>query len=652
MHFFKNLLWTIVMIGSTNLVNAAPNAEAPSSENLIPRQLLFGNPEKASPVLSPNGSQLAYLAPDANNVLNVWVRNLKQTVPDRQITNDKKRGIRNFRWQLDNQHILYIQDKEGDENWHLYQTDLKSLVTKDLTPYDNVKVNTIDTDVHYPNEILIQMNKRNPELFDVYRYNLQTGELKVDTENPGGVFGWIIDHQLQVRGSQAYNPDGSTLIRLRENAQASWADWMTISPLEMVDIEDFTADNQSVYLMTSVGNDTTRLFQVDLKTGQKNLIAEDPTYDLSDVIINPITYQLEAIGVEREKYEWMVKDPEMKKDFDFLANKLKGVFHLSSRDLSNQLWVVASQSDVRPTHYYLFNRATKALNFLFSTQPALEKYKMSPRQPITFQARDGLTLHGYLTLPIGKEASQLPTILMVHGGPWARDSWGLDSAAQWMANRGYAVLQINFRGSTGYGKSFLNAGNREWAGKMHTDLLDGKAWLVGKGIADPKKVAIYGGSYGGYATLVGLTFTPDEFCCGVDIVGPSNLLTLLKTFPAYWAPLMSQMNLRVGNLETDAEFLKARSPLFKVDQIKKPLLIGQGANDPRVKQAESDQIVSAMREKNLPVEYLLFPDEGHGFAQPNNRLKFYAATESFLARYLGGRQELPKPEENWEAVKR
>jgi len=652
MTIFKYLIGIFAMISSITSIEGLPNQDAPAAHALIPRQLLFGNPEKTSPVLSPDGTQLAYLAPDSNNVLNVWVRNLRQPGPDRQVTNDKKRGIRLFRWQLDNQHILYLQDKEGDENWHLYQTDLKTLVTKDLTPYENVKVETINTDVHYPDDILIHMNKRDPGLFDVYRYNLKTGDTTLDTENPGGIFDWIVDHRLQVRGSQVYTADGSVLIRLRDNPQAPWQDWLTIDPLEIGEIEDFTANNQGVYLLTSVGSDTARLFQVDLKTGERTLIAEDPTYDLSSLIINPHTYALEAIGVEREKYEWIVRDPEMKKDFDYLSNTLKGVFYLSSRDLANQQWIIASQSDQRPTHYYLYNRPTKALTFLFSTQPALEKYQLSPRQPITFQARDGMTLHGYLTLPTNKEARQLPTVLMVHGGPWARDSWGLDPAAQWLANRGYAVLQINFRGSTGYGKTYLNAGNREWGGKMHTDLLDGKAWLVNKNIADPKKVAIYGGSYGGYAALVGLTFTPDEFCCGVDVVGPSNLITLLKTFPPYWAPLKSQMNLRIGNLETDEEFLKSRSPLFKADQIKRPLLIGQGANDPRVKQAESDQIVAAMREKNLPVEYLLFTDEGHGFAQPGNRLKFYAATESFLARYLGGEQEPPKPEENWDSIKR
>ena len=345
-------------------------------------------------------------------------------------------------------------------------------------------------------------------------------------------------------------------------------------------------------------------------------------------------------------------DPQLQADFDALNATGYGAFKITSQSLSNRKWIVAFVSDQHPTRYYLYDRDTKKTQFLFTSQPALDAYQLSPMTPISFQARDGMTLHGYLTLPIGKQPQHLPTVLFVHGGPWVRDTWGFNTTVQWFANRGYAVLQVNYRGSTGYGKDYLNAGNREWAGKMHTDLLDGKQWLIDKGYSDPNKIAIYGGSYGGYATLVGLTFTPNEFCCGVDIVGPSNIITLLKTVPPYWAIFKAQNDIRIGSLEKDEEFLKARSPLYKVDAIVKPLLIGQGANDPRVKQAESDQIVSEMRSKNLPVEYLLFPDEGHSFQKPINRLKFCAASEMFLAKYLGGRYEPPTAEENWESLKR
>jgi dipeptidyl aminopeptidase/acylaminoacyl peptidase len=308
--------------------------------------------------------------------------------------------------------------------------------------------------------------------------------------------------------------------------------------------------------------------------------------------------------------------------------------------------------DDGPVPFYVYDRTSRKAAFLFSNRPAQEKYRLAKMQPISFQARDGLKVHGYLTLPVGLEPKNLPLVLNVHGGPWGRDTWGLDNEAQWLANRGYAVLQINFRGSTGYGKAFVNAGDREWAGKMHADLIDGKNWAVKLGYADPKKVCIMGGSYGGYATLVGLTFTPDEFACGVDVVGPSNLVTLLSTIPPYWAPIKSLFKKRVGDLETEQDFLKARSPLFKADQIKVPLLIGQGANDPRVKQAESDQIVAAMRKNGKLVEYIVFPDEGHGFARPENRLIFYAAAEPFLAKCLGGRAEPPSDKEKADAFRK
>lgn len=621
---------------------------------LIPRQLLFGNPEKTSPRLSANGQYLAYLAPDEKQVLNVWIRELNNPQKkDWLATSDQKRGIRQFSWQLDNQHILYVQDRDGDENWHLYQTDIFTKETKDLTPFEGVKAEIVDYDPKHPDYMLVGLNQRDPGLFDVYRLNLVTGELTLNTENFGDIFHWVADHNLDVRVAQAYQADGATVIYIRDDVNSPWREFLIIDANESESqVAGFSADNQSVYFVSSVDNDTSRLLQIDLKTGEKTILAEDPQYDLSDLMVNPITYKIEAAGVERERQEWIPLDSSVAKDFERLQQLDKGVFQVVSRDLANQKWVVASISDQRPTRYYLYDRASQQASLLFSTQPALEQYALSAMTPISFTAQDGMKLHGYLTLPVGRDPRQLPAILFVHGGPWVRDSWGFQPMIQWLADRGYAVLQINYRGSTGYGKHYLNAGNKEWGGKMHQDLLDGKQWLIAQGYADPQKIAIYGGSYGGYATLAGLAFTPDEFCCGVDIVGPSNLITLLQTIPPYWAPLKAQTDRRLGNLETDQEYLKSRSPLYKAENIKKPLLIGQGANDPRVKQAESDQIVEAMRKNQLPVEYLLFADEGHGFARPENRLKFCAAAEHFLSTYLGGRYEAPSAEENWESLKK
>jgi dipeptidyl aminopeptidase/acylaminoacyl peptidase len=381
-------------------------------------------------------------------------------------------------------------------------------------------------------------------------------------------------------------------------------------------------------------------------------VAEDKQYDAGGVLRHPRTRKLEAVEFIRARSEWTLLDRSLQGDFDALRKVRDGDFAVTSRDLADQYWIVAYDVDDGPLYFYLYHRATKAAKILFSSRPGLEKFKLAKMQPISFQARDGMTIDGYLTLPVGVAAKNLPLVLDVHGGPWGRDTWGLHNEVQWLANRGYAVLQINFRGSTGYGKDYLNAGDREWAGKMHSDLIDGKNWAVQQGYADAKKVAIYGGSYGGYAALVGLAFTPDEFACGVDIVGPSNLSTLIQSIPPYWAPIKAMFDKRLGKIETDEEFLKSRSPLYKANQIKAPLFIAQGANDPRVKQAESDQIVAAVRKNNKPVEYLVFPDEGHGFARPENRLKFYAAAEPFLAKYLGGRAEPPSAKENSDELRR
>ena len=618
---------------------------------IIPREALFGNPEKASPQLSPDGKMLAYLAPE-KGVLNVWVRTVGQA-DDHVVTADKKRGIRIFFWQQDSEHILYMQDFDGDENWHLYQTNLKTKMTRDLTPFQGVQAQPQAPDPNFPDQILVGLNIRDRRLHDVYRINLKNGAVDLDAENPGDVADWTADNQFQVRAAQVFAPDGGTIIRVRENSKAPWREFQRWSADETFGgVAGFTPDDKGLRLISSVGANAARLREVDLATGKTTVIAEDPQYDVGGVMIHPKTKKIEAVQFIRARREWTLVEKALQADFDAVRKVRDGDFSITNRDLNDKTWLVAYIEDDSPVYYYAFDRATKQATLLFSNRPKLEQYKLAEMRPISFKARDGLTIHGYLTLPVGVDTKNLPMVLDVHGGPWGRDIWGLNSEAQWLANRGYAALQINFRGSTGYGKAFVNAGDREWAGKMHSDLIDGKEWAVKQGYADPKKVCIMGGSYGGYATLVGVTFTPDEFACGVDIVGPSNIVTLIKSIPPYWVPIKSLFDKRVGKVETDEEFLKSRSPLFKADQIKAPLLIGQGANDPRVKQAESDQIVAAMRKNSKPVEYIVFPDEGHGFARPDNRLKFYAAAEQFLAKYLGGRAEPPSEKEKWDEFKK
>lgn len=616
---------------------------------LIPRKVLFGNPEKTGPQISPDGCFLAYLAPK-DSVLNVWVRTLGQT-DDKAVTSDALRGIRQFFWQGDSAHLLYLQDTGGDENFHLYQTEIATGETRDLTPFPGARALPLALNPNLPGEMLVSVNNRNPSVFDVYRLDFTTGALTLDTENPGDVSGFSADNALEVRTAQVQLPDGSTELRVKDGS-GGWRVFMTWGADETSGgVAGFSPDNAKFWLMNSVDANASRLLQVDLATGASEVVAEDPDYDAGSVLRHPKTRALEAVSFTRARTEWTALDPSVEADFDALSRAADGDWAIESRDLADTTWIVSYLRDSGPQSYYVYDRASQTAALLFTTKPDLENYTLAPMQPVTFPARDGLTLHGYLTLPVGLTPTQLPLILFVHGGPWARDFWGYSGWVQWLANRGYAVLQINFRGSTGYGKAFLNAGDREWGAKMHTDLLDGKAWAISQGYADPEKVAIMGGSYGGYATLAGLAFTPDEFVCGVDIVGPSNLLTLLQTIPPYWSTLVATFYKRMGRLE-ETEFLQERSPLFSADKITKPLLIAQGANDPRVKQAESDQIVDAMRAGGLPVEYLVFPDEGHGFARPENNLKFTAAAEAFLSKYLGGRAEPASAEESSEDLRK
>ncbi len=604
---------------------------------MIPRSVLFGNPERSDPTLSPDGKQLAYLAP-VNGVLNVWIRTLGQS-DDRPVTDDTGRGIHIFAWQYDSKHILYAQDAAGDENWRIYQTDIATRQTRDLTPFEKVQASIVAYEWHTPETLLVGSNQRDESLFDIYRLDLRTGTLEMDTENPGDVAGWHADHNLQVRVAQVMTADGSTIIRVRNDANSPWRELMQWGPDETFGgVFGFTPDNRKLWVATSLDANAARLLEVDIETGAQTVIAADPQFDISGIELQPKTDKLQAARFVKQRVSYEFLDPSLKGDFELLQKVQPGDIVGLSRSLDDTKWVVTYSRDDAPVRWFFYDRAAKQASLLFSARPDLENYQLSNMQPIEYPARDGMTIYGYLTVPAGMKAERLPMVLMVHGGPWHRDMWGYDPWAQWLSNRGYAVLQPNFRGSTGYGKQYINAGDREWAGAMHTDLLDAKEWAVQRGIADPDKVCIMGGSYGGYATLAGLAFSPETFCCGVDIVGPSNLNTLLATIPPYWSTMVALFHKRMGDTE---EFLNLQSPLYKANQIKAPLLIGQGANDPRVKQAESDQIAAAVRANGEPVEYYVFPDEGHGFVVPENSMAFNAAVERFLAKYLGGRAEPP-----------
>jgi len=636
---FRKYVGLFTLLAVLVTISMVAGSCAKKELELIPREVLFGNPEKASPRISPDGTMMAYLAP-LDEVLNVWVKTIGQD-DDRAVTKDDNRGVRRYFWAADNDHIMYLQDVGGDENWRLYDVNLSSAAIRDLTPYDSVQVQIVDRDKTFPNELLIGMNKENPQVHDVYNLNLTNGDLNMVARNPGNIIAWVSDSEFKVRGAMAATPDGGFDLLYRAHEEGSWDvlltwgrdDALTSAPLR------FTKDNSAIYLQDSRNANASRLVTLDVATGAVSVIAEDPTYDLGNVMFNPDTYEVEAVVFTRDRDEWKIIDESVRADIDAVAALDHGDYFIYDRDDADKTWLAGFTKDDGPVSYYAYDRESKKGTFLFVHKPDLNDYDLAPMEPVSFTSRDGKTVHGYMTFPPDKGRTNLPMVLNVHGGPWYRDTWGFNPEAQWFANRGYICFQINFRGSTGYGKDFLNASDKEWGGAMHDDLIDGVNWAVEQGYADSEMIAIYGGSYGGYAALVGATFTPDVFCCAVDIVGPSNLITFINSIPPYWSTFLALMYQRIGNPETEAEFLKSRSPLSKADQIKIPMLIAQGANDPRVNQAESEQIVEALKKNGVDHKYMLFPDEGHGFAKPENRLKFYEAAEEFLAKHLGGRAE-------------
>jgi dipeptidyl aminopeptidase/acylaminoacyl peptidase len=636
---------------------AQPAATANQETTLIPRRVLFGNPQKAAARISPNGKWLSFLAP-VDGILNVWVAPVADLAAAKQVTNDKTRDITSYSWAYTGEHILHSQDTGGDEDFHVFATDVATLKTVDLTPLKGVRAEIYGTSEKFPEEILVGLNDRAPQFHDVWRVNIKSGERKLIQQNPG-LAGFMADDDFKIRFAMNYTPTGGMVLYKMpaEGAAnptpddvAKWDEFVTIDALDSMTTSPvgFNKDASVLYFMDSRDRNTGALFAWDLNTGEKKLLAENAKADVGEIIAHPTEKNIQAVGFTYARREWTILDDSIKADLDYLATVEDGELVVTSRTLDDKQWTVAYLLDNGPVKYYRYDRAAKQAHHLFNSRDDLDGYPLVKMHDVVVKSRDGLELVCYLSLPKasdpdgdGRPTAPVPLVLDVHGGPWARDDWGFNASHQWLANRGYAVLSVNYRGSTGFGKEFVNAANGEWSGKMHLDLLDAVNWAVDQKIADRSKVCIMGGSYGGYATLVGLTFTPDVFACGVDIVGPSSLVTLLQNVPPYWIPFMPVMKVRVGDVDTEegrANLLE-RSPLALVDKIQRPLLIGQGANDPRVKRLEADQIVEAMKAKNIPVTYVIYPDEGHGFLREENRSSFNAVTEAFLAEHLGGRYE-------------
>ncbi len=640
---------TVAFALAPQAAQAAPSAaDRIAGTELIARDALFGNPERANVQISPDGKYLSWVAA-VDGVLNVWIAPADNPSQARAVTQDTARGIRSYFWSYQPDTLLYLRDSGGDEDFHLYAVDLKTGQAKDLTPFPKTTAQVAGVSPKHPGTILVGMNDRDAQWHDIYKVDLASGNRTLLEKNDAQIAGYIADADYTLKYAQRSRPDGGADV-LRRGANGAWEkfddipfeDVLTTSP------GGLTLDGKTLYFTDSRGRNTAALFAIDLTSGTRTLVLEDARADVGGTLADPATGKVQAVSVDYLRDEWKVVDPAIRADLEKLEAIGPGDVSVNTRTLDDKTWIVAYSAAEAPLVYYRYDRGTGTLTKLFSARPKLEGKPLVPQWPVEIASRDNKTLVSYLTLPRsadansdGKAETPVPLVLLVHGGPWARDSYGYGSYNQWLANRGYAVLSVNFRGSTGFGKEFTNAGNGEWAGKMHDDLIDAVQWAVKQGVTTQDQVAIMGGSYGGYATLTGLTFTPDAFACGVDIVGPSNLNTLLSTVPPYWASFFEQLAKRMGDPRTDAgkKWLTERSPLTRADQIKKPLLIGQGANDPRVKQAESDQIVKAMQAKNIPVTYVLFPDEGHGFARPENNKAFNAVTEGFLAQCLGGRAE-------------
>jgi dipeptidyl aminopeptidase/acylaminoacyl peptidase len=654
----KRILWFIIIftiafyivINSKNdtTINLDKGEKMEKEDVLISREILFGNPDKIAVRLSNDGKYISFIAPH-EGVMNIWVAPTDKIDEAKVITNEKERGIRSYFWAKDNQHIIYAQDRQGDENWCLYSVRPDNEEQIRLTPGENVRASLLKSSINFPDKILILMNDRVPEYFDIYQMDITNGKHELIYENQEKYTSFWVDDEFKIRLGYKMLPSGESEIYSFENGDLAKAklfqkvsveDMLTTSPLHI------SNDGNKLFMIDSSGRNTSALIEIDLSSNTRKIVYENQQADIDDYLLDPKTKLIQAVATNYLRKTWTILDSEILQDIENIKAVEEGDIEIISKTYDDNKWIVSFLKSDGPHKYYLYDRTTKETNFLFVSNAKQENLPFSRMYPLNIKSRDGLDLVSYLTIPNwldngqGVPSEPVPLVLFVHGGPNARDEWGFNPVTQWLANRGYAVLSVNYRGSTGFGKNFINAGDGEWAGKMQNDLEDGVQWCIENQITEKDKIIIMGGSYGGYAALVGMSMTPELYAAGIDIVGPSNLETLLNSIPPYWKPQIAHLNKIIGattETKEGKEFLKSRSPLTYAKDIKKPLLIVQGANDPRVKQAESDQIVKAMKEHSVPVVYLLYPDEGHGLARPENKLSMYANAEVFLANFANGR---------------
>jgi len=641
---FSYIIATILTIGVLFMFQ---NQTAVADNNqIIPRKVLFGNPDKTRVSLTHDGKYILYIAPK-DGVLNIWMASSSDLSKTEVITHDKGRGIRSYAKAYNNKNILYSQDFNGDENDRIYSYNIETKETKLLTPERGVKAGIAGMSYKKPNEILIYLNERNPEYFDIYKLSLDTLEKELIYKNDRFT-DYVADENLNLRFGSLLDKDGAVEYYELKDGEPKLFTKISMEDSFNTSILGFDASGETLYMLEGRNRNTSALKAIDLATDKEEILAEDAKADIGLFAVHPTKQTPQAVSIDYDRTSYKILDKDIEEDIKYLQALDRGDLIINSRTLDDKTWIVTYMADNAPIKYYKYDRINKKAEFLFTNRKDLEQYKLAKMIPVIIKSRDGLDLVSYITFPNDVNLDEnnipdrkVPLILNVHGGPWVRDSWGYDPEHQWLANRGYAVLSINYRGSTGFGKDFLNAGNLEYAGKMHTDLIDGVNWAIKNNIVDSDKVCIMGGSYGGYATLVGLTMTPDVFACGVDVVGMSDLLTHVQSKAPYMTPLLSLYKTRIGpwDTEEEKEFLRQRSPINFIDNIKKPLFIAQGAHDVRVVQAQSDKIVNAMKANHIPVVYAIYPEEGHGFAKPGNRISYYALAEQFLAKVLKGRAE-------------
>ncbi len=629
-------LFSMVM-GMSLILGGCNNAEkAPMKAKQIPLEDFFKNPEKSSYKISPDGSYFSYLAPYESR-MNIFVQK-RGTNEATRLTSETDRDIAGYFWPNNNQ-ILYLKDDGGDENFKLYSVNIDGSNPVCYTDFEDVRTTLIDDLPDISNEVIIGLNKRNPQVFDPYRLNIETGEMTMLAENPGNIQGWLLDHDGKLRVALAIVDGVNTSLLYRETEDDEWQDVLTTNFKESFNPAFFTFDNKNLYGSSNLGRDKSAIVEFDLANGKEiEVLYENPDYDVEGVNYSRKRKVLTSASYTSWKTERHFFDEVAKEIYNRIEKDLGDYeIAITASNENEDVFIIRTYSDRSLGAYYIYDKNSDQLEKITDVSPWIDENEMAQVTPIQYQSRDGLTIHGYLTLPKGytmEMAKDLPVVVNPHGGPWYRDGWGFNPEIQFLANRGYAVLQMNFRGSTGYGREFWEASFKKWGREMQDDITDGTLWLIDQGIADPERIAIYGGSYGGYATLMGLVKEPDLYAAGVDYVGVSNMFTFMKTIPPYWKPMLDMMYEMVGDPEADSLMLREVSPVFHVDKIKSPLFIAQGANDPRVNKDESDQMVAAMKDRGIDVEYLVKDNEGHGFRNEENRFDFYRSMEGFLNRHL------------------